>query len=166
MNTGKEYINEAYRAIFRKDYRKAIELFKKAIVRDPNTPSYYYKLSITYARNNNLIEAMSAVKEATRLRPDCEIFQQHKQVLQGRILTNQAMAVAEKSSTDPKGLELLEQAIQCDPLNSSSRLLYAFLLDKHGKTEDAVQALEELLAFDPLNLEAKELLLQCQQKKQ
>lgn len=164
MNAGKEFIKEAYRAIFQKDYKKAIELFKKAISRDSNNASYYYKLSITYARNNNLSEALQMIQQAIRLCPEDRVYQQHRQFLKGRKLAKDAFAKIENGENLTVILPLLEQSIELDPINTQSRLLYAWLLKKEGKVAEAAHALKELLALDPCHREAKELLKACKTK--
>lgn len=158
MNAGKEFIKEAYRAIFQKDYQRAIELFKKAIQRDSNNPTYYYKLSVTYARNNNVKQAIMAVEEALKLRPDNSLYQQHLQILKGREMAKQAMEEVEAGTSIEKVLPLLEASIHLDPINTRSRLLYAWLLHESGQCKEAIMAIRELLALDPWHKEGKEFL--------
>lgn len=161
MNPGKEFIKEAYRAIFQKDYQKAIELFKKAISRDVTNPNYYYKLSITYARNNNLEDAMATIQQAIQLNPNNAVYRQHQAFLEGRILAKDALSKMRKGEEMSVILPLLEQSIELDPINTQSRLLYAVLLKKQGMVDEAADALQELLALDPCHRDAKELLKAC-----
>ncbi|WP_134698999.1 tetratricopeptide repeat protein [Ammoniphilus sp. YIM 78166] len=161
MNAGKEFIKEAYRAIFQKDYVKAIELFKKAIGRDANNASYYYKLSVTYARNNSLAEALEMMEHALRICPGNPIYKQHYAYLQGRKLAKEALLKVEMGESVMVVIPLLEQSIELDPINTQSRLLYAWLLKKQGKMDEAVSALRELLALDPSHRDARELLKAC-----
>ncbi|MEW9669791.1 tetratricopeptide repeat protein [Ammoniphilus sp. 3BR4] len=161
MNPGKEFIKEAYRAIFQKDYQKAIELFKKAISRDVNNSAYYYKLSITYARNNNLEDAMATIQQAVRISPDNPVYRQHKAFLEGRILAKDALSKMRKGEEMSAILPLLERSIELDPINTQSRLLYAMMLKEQGMADEAADALQELLALDPSHREAKELLKAC-----
>lgn len=161
MNAGKEFIKEAYRAIFQKDYVKAIELFKKAISRDANNASYYYKLSITYARNNSLTEALDMIEQALRICPGNPIYKQHFSYLQGRKLAKDALLKVQQGESGTVIIPLLEQSIELDPINTQSRLLYAWLLKKQGKMDEAVSALRELLALDPCHKDARDLLKAC-----
>lgn len=158
MNAGKEFIKEAYRAIFQKDYQRAIDLFKKAISRDSNNPTFYYKLSVTYARNNNLKEAVAAIEQALALRPHDPVFQQHIDMLKGRQLAKEAWMQIQKGMEADCVFPLLEESIRLDPINSQTRLLYAWLLKEQGKTKDGMNVLNELLAIDPWHREAKDLL--------
>ncbi|RXT13937.1 tetratricopeptide repeat protein [Ammoniphilus sp. CFH 90114] len=161
MNAGKEFIKEAYRAIFQKDYHKAIELFKKAISRDANNATYYYKLSITYARNNNLVDAMESIQQAIRICPDNPLYRNHKVFLEGRKLAKEALLKVERGEEVSSVLPLLEKSIELDPINTQSRLLYALVLKKEGMVEDAIDALKELITLDPWHRDAKELLKSC-----
>lgn len=158
MNAGKEFIKEAYRAIFQKDYQRAIDLFKKAISRDEKNPTFYYKLSVTYARNNNLKEAMDAIKQALALCPQDIVYQQHMEMLRGRLLAKEAWIQMEKGVEAEHIYPLLEESIHLDPINSQTRLLYAWLLKEQGKRKDGMKVLKELLAIDPWHKEAKDLL--------
>lgn len=158
MNAGKEFIKEAYRAIFQKDYQRAIDLFKKAISRDSKNPTFYYKLSVTYARNNNLKEAIAAIEQALALCPQDIVYQQHLEVLKGRQLAKEAWILMQKGIAGDQVFPLLEEAIRLDPINSQTRLLYAWLLKEQGKKKDGMKVLQELLAIDPWHREAKDLL--------
>jgi len=163
MATGKEFINEAYRAIFEKDYQKAIEMFNKAIQLDSTNASYFYKLSVTYARNNSLDDALSAMEKALELRPDCLQYRQHFEMLKARKLSQKALSYAEMGNRDQDALIILEQAVVLDPLNTQVKLLLAFLLERNGKQKEALQTLYDLLALDPFHKEALELLKNIKQ---
>jgi Flp pilus assembly protein TadD len=161
MNTGKEFINEAYRALFQKDYQRAIELFKKAIALDENNASYYYKLSVTFARNNNLDEALDSIQHAVQLKPECNLYKQHFDMVKGRQLGIKALKLAEQGGNEEEAISLLESALTLDPLNIPVRVMLSWLLVKNRRLKEANTAIQDLLILDPTNKEGIELLKRC-----
>ncbi|GAB7387545.1 hypothetical protein BSNK01_13820 [Bacillaceae bacterium] len=157
-SAGKQYLQQAYNAIFRRDFALAISWFKKAIECEPNNPSYYYALSVTCARNNRLEEAIAAAKKALQLKPNYKLYHYHLDMLYSRQYCYQAMRCMERKASWNDCLLLLRKAIRLDPLNERAYLFLAMIEHKRGRIKQAIDALHEVLKLEPYHKEAKDLL--------
>jgi tetratricopeptide (TPR) repeat protein len=151
-------IKEAYFKIFEGDYEKAIEAFKAAIEIDPNNPSYYYKLSITYARSNKLDQAIEAAEKAHSLNLDEPKYKMHLQTL----LSREWCRKAEEQLHDPMqttyAITLLKQAIRWDPINVNGYLLLGLAYARMKDYPQAIRSMQKLLKLEPEHDIGKSLL--------
>lgn len=157
MCSGKDFIKEAYYAIYQNDFQKAIYNFKKAIKCEPNNASYYYKLSITHARNGEITDALEAAKKAHELQANSQIYRYHLQILQSKYLVMIAVDRLKQGKGNDQIEEKLLQAKKLDPLNIEACLLLGIYYGEKGLINKALKEFNHVLQLDPNNKEAKKL---------
>lgn len=149
-----KYVHEAYSAIFQQDFKRAIDSFRKAIKIHPKNHSLYYKLSITYARNQNLQQAIEAIQQAIHLSPEKPSYLIHLQSLKIKQLAREAKKALENKSDVEPFIEPLLESIELDPLQIELKwilgLIYMYLEDDQKAEEQML----EILKIDPEHNEA------------
>lgn len=162
---GEEQIQKAYESILVQDFEKAIEWFEKAIAAEPNNAAYHYKLSITFARSNKLMQAIEHASRAAQLEADNEAYRYHLQVLHARELVDKAQKeLSSETEHAERAIFLLKEAISLDPLAIEAYLIlgeaFAFRKD-YGR---AYQTVMEALRLEPNHEQAKKQAARYQQK--
>ncbi|MDD9267670.1 tetratricopeptide repeat protein [Paenibacillus sp. GCM10023248] len=162
---GEDQIQKAYESILVQDFDKAIEWFEKAIAAEPNNAAYHYKLSITFARSNKLMQAIEHATRAAQLEEDNEAYRYHVQVLHARELVEKAQkALTTETEHAERAIFLLKEAIVLDPLAIEAYLIlgeaFAFRQD-YGR---AYQTVLEALRLEPNHEQAKQQAARYQQK--
>lgn len=160
---GTHYIKEAYRALFDHDFTRAVHAFEKAIQCDPANAAYYFKLSVTYARNQQLALAVQTIEKALSLEPNNEKFiLQHKR-LSCRRYTEEAVQRLEEG-TEEQALVLIERAVALDPLYVRAHYVAAQIYFLRRRYIEARKAARQAVWLDPNSAEAKTLLTRCREK--
>lgn len=158
MCTGKTFLKEAYHALFQNDFQKAIEAFKKAIRQEPKNPLYYYKLSITYARNGDITLALEAANQAYELEPENQNYRYHLQTLQSKYIVYTAFNLMKKHLLTYELEKMLTRAKELDPLNVEAYLLLGIYYGESYQLTKAVKEFNKVLQLDPFHQNAKTLL--------
>lgn len=149
MGIENKYVHEAYTAIFQQDYKRAIDSFQKAIMYNPRNPSLYYKLSITYARNNEIDQAINVIKEAIQLANETPSYQYHLQSLLIRKLAFEAKEALDEGKDVSLFIESLEQFITVDPLQLELKWILGLIYFSIGEHTKAEVQMNEILDIDP-----------------
>ncbi len=166
MTTAKKYIKDAYMAIFSNDFNRAIYGFVKAIEIEPDNASYHYKLSVTYARNGKLGDAIQSAQIANQLQPNHPIYELHVKTLQAASIVGRAIDLYTREGTSQSDLviKFLNQAITLNPLHIEAYywlgVVYYELL--HYSQSDYY--LREALKLNPSHRGANDLLLKTSRK--
>lgn len=160
MGAGEHFIKKAYQAIFQQDFEQAIDHFKKAIAVEPANASFYYRLSITYARSNKLMEAIEQAEKALSLDEENVSFKYYLDALYSRYLSQQAFSFIKNGENLEQTIEFFNRAISLNPLNVEAYILLAVALQKSGQKKDAEQVILKALRLDPHHQDLRQLLSQ------
>lgn len=156
---GAACLRQAYDAIFHGDFESAAAWFERAIQREPDNASYYYKASITLARSGNLTAAERYAKRAAELDPEDPVYAMHVGALKARRLVSEARGLLELPNPEPARAEaLLREAETLDPLSSEAKLLMGMVCRMKGDYRAAIDSLREVLSLEPQHEEAGRLL--------
>ncbi len=158
---GKDQHHAALKALQSGEAQKAVELFSKAIEKDPREFRYYNDRGIAYRRVGNMEAALADYTKALELKPDYTNALNNRGIaylqqgryneaaadftealkhggLEGKIYTNRGMARAGKG--DHKGaIEDFEKALSFPPVDTRSFLLMAESLEEAGAKEKALK---------------------------
>jgi tetratricopeptide (TPR) repeat protein len=156
MEIKNNYVHDAYTAIFNQDFQKAIDFFKKAIRTNPKNSSLFYKLSITYARNNELNCAIASTKEAISLDSNNKVYHIHLQNLLIKKLAYDAKRALDKNEDVSKYIEELSHFIELDPLQVDLRLILGLIFLSQGDYTKADEQMREIIEIQPNHLSAIE----------
>jgi Flp pilus assembly protein TadD len=154
MGIENKYVHEAYSAIFQQDFKRAIDSFRKAISYCPKNHNLYYKLSITYARNNELTQAIQSIKEAIRLTTNKPSYEFHLQSLLIRHLAFDAKKALENQDDVLPYIEPLKQFIEVDPIQLELKWILGLIYVNIGEYTKADDQMNELLKIDPEHTKA------------
>lgn len=149
MGIENKYVHEAYTAIFQQDFKRAIDLFQKAIMYNPRNPTLYYKLSITYARNNEIEQAINVIKEAIRLTDETPAYNYLLQSLLIRKLAFEAKEALDEGKEVEPYIEPLQQFITVDPLQLELKWILGLIYISNGEHTKAEVQMNEILEIDP-----------------
>ncbi|WP_438445635.1 tetratricopeptide repeat protein [Gorillibacterium sp. sgz5001074] len=162
---GEAYIKEAYQAILASDFESAIDWFEKAIAMEPDNASFHYRLSITCARSNRLVKALTHARTANRLAPDDPSYMIHLQRLEARERVLQAeSAFSQESGQLYMAVALLKEAVRLDPLSVEAYMLLGVASAALGEYPEAVRAMQEAQKLNPLHTGAAALLEEYKKK--
>lgn len=157
MFTGRDYLDEAYYAIFQNDFERAIKAFKKALELEPTNATYYYKLSITYSRNKDLKNALDAAKKAYELQPNNQTFRYHLQIIHSKNLLHNAIVNMKKGPLSKEDEKMLNQSKKLDPLNLEAYLLLGIYYGEKDLFNKAINEFNSVLKIEPQNSRAIKL---------
>jgi tetratricopeptide (TPR) repeat protein len=149
MGIENKYVHEAYSAIFQQDFKRAIDSFQKAISYSPKNHALHYKLSITYARNNELSQAIDSIKEAIRLTDHKPSYDYHLQSLLIRQLALDARRALDAQEDVTPYIEPLQQFIEIDPIQLELKWILGLIYVSIGEHTKADEQMKELLKIDP-----------------
>jgi tetratricopeptide (TPR) repeat protein len=154
MGIENKYVHEAYSAIFQQDFKRAIDSFQKAIANNPKSHSLYYKLSITYARNNEVNLAIYAIKQAIHLTENNPSYDYHLQSLLIRQLALDAKRALEAQEEVIPFIETLQQFIEIDPIQLELKWILGLIYVSIGEHTKADDQMTEILNIDPVHSKA------------
>jgi len=159
VTDGETCLRRAYAAILASDFESAVEWFRQAAAAEPDNASYYYKGSISLARSGRLDLALDYAQSAVRLAPEEPDYRLHLRLVEGRMLARQAKALLAKPQPEPDtAIELLEEAVELDPLDAGAYLLLGIACRLAGEYDRAIEALRIAKEMNPMLLEAGKLL--------
>ncbi|SDN86272.1 Tetratricopeptide repeat-containing protein [Paenibacillus sp. yr247] len=162
---GEIQIQKAYESILGHDFEKAIEWFEKAIAAEPNNAAYHYKLSITFARSNKLLNAIEHASKALELEKENEVYRYHLQVLHARELVEKAhKQLSVESEHAERAIFLLKEAITLDPLALEAYLILSEAFAFRKDYARAYQTVMEAVRLDPNHELAKQHAVLYRQK--
>jgi tetratricopeptide (TPR) repeat protein len=162
---GEIQIQKAYESILGQDFEKAIEWFEKAIAAEPNNAAYHYKLSITFARNNKLLNAIEHAAKALELEKENEAYRYHLQVLHARELVDKAQKqLSIQSEHAERAIFLLKEAIVLDPLAIEAYLILGEAFAFRKDFTRAYQTVMEAVRLEPNHELANQQAALYQQK--
>ncbi|HEY3917377.1 MAG TPA: tetratricopeptide repeat protein [Stellaceae bacterium] len=154
------------------EFQTAIDLFLKALQRDPNNADLYHNLGETYRHLDDPAKALPCFAKALELRP--ELFMAY------RSAADTALAASEKADTPEHRRELkrlalqyrrtlgttlhkrrhgdalgvLREALEIDPFDVETLIALGSSLQEHGLLTDAVEMYRRAIAVDPRNANA------------
>ncbi|MBB6674111.1 tetratricopeptide repeat protein [Cohnella nanjingensis] len=156
---GESCLQLAYEAILQGDFESAASWFQRAIEADPDNASYYYKGSISLARNGRLAQAVAYADRALQLSPRDPVYSFHMRTLRAKVRMRDAEALL--SQSPPKtsqAIEALQEAIRLDPLAGEAQLLLGIAYQFGGEYELSLTALTNAQRLNPQLEEAGRLL--------
>ncbi|NQX64859.1 tetratricopeptide repeat protein [Paenibacillus alba] len=154
---GEDQIQKAYEAILGHDFELAIEWFEKAIAAEPDNAAYHYKLSITFARSNKLVQAIEHATKALELEAGNEVYRYHLQVLHARELVDRAQKeLSTESEHAERAIFLLKEAIVLDPLAIEAYLILGEVFALRNDYVRAYQTILEAIRLEPNHELAKQ----------
>lgn len=162
--SGEKELKKAYESILGQHFEEAVAWFQKAIEQDPSNAEYHYKLSITYARNGKLEEALASARRAAQLSPGSEAYAIQMRTLEAKQLSAKAeRLLASGTEHDALAAAYLLEAIRLDPLEEGAYILLAATYARMKEYKDAIATLKELLELEPSHKTALSLLAHYKQ---
>jgi tetratricopeptide (TPR) repeat protein len=149
MEMKNKYVHEAYSAIFQQDFKRATDSFCKAIRIQPKNHALYYKLSITYARNNKLEKAIHSISEAISLSEGNYVYLLHLQTLLIRKVVSEAKSALTKKQDVSKYIPELTKYIELDPLHLELKWIMGLIFLSLGEYTKADEQMEAIIQVDP-----------------
>lgn len=116
---GEQYLRAAYAYLYIRDFQRAETAFEQAIASDPDNPQYYFHASITALRSEHRDKALFLAKEALRLQPENELYQEHVKVVEAAILTVDGQQALEKGNI-ALAREHFHRALERNPLDNTA----------------------------------------------
>ena len=116
------------------NYDDAIQYLLKAINKNPNNPSLYYKQSVVYNEKGDLKRSIKACNKAIKLNPDNSEYYYHR-----------AKLYSKNNATYDKATSDLEKAIQLNPNNPE---LQYFANNKNKQNNE--NSIREISLFDSI----------------
>ncbi len=156
---GDSCIRLAYDAIFQGDFEAAVHWFGQAIELEPDNAEYYFRGSITCARSGKHVQAMDYAKRAADLNPGEPSYRLHLRMLLARERFAEARRLLSQTEPDVgRGVALLQEAVQLDPLSAQAKLLLGIAYRAQRKYDLAQDCLRDALQLDPGLGEARKWL--------
>lgn len=110
------WLKTAYAYLFIRDFARALDVFRQAMVADPTNASYYFYASITAERNGLRNEAYDFANAASELEPSNALYLQRTAAMRSKRLVDDGLRLLE--SGDMTGAYAkFQQALESDPLN-------------------------------------------------
>lgn len=131
-----ELAMEGNRAFSRKDYRKASDLYEKAIQLDPKNAFYHHSLGVTFHKMGRYEKSLEEIRKATQLAPEDAFYHDTLSIILNVL----------KHYKD--ALEESRKAIELEPENSTSRINYAYTLYFLGHDAQALQEAEKAFEME------------------
>ncbi|MBN1550709.1 tetratricopeptide repeat protein [bacterium] len=154
------------------NYDKAREIFKKAVSLDPNSPVYYNMLEsiekeerssnatkfyqagiLAFTKKNDPQRAIQLIKKAIKMAP-------------GQVSSYIKLAEIQGSNADTRkdAIQSFQMALELDPGNHELRLKYAAYLKSIGLKQEAANAYQETLKWNPDMITARKEILALQKE--
>jgi tetratricopeptide (TPR) repeat protein len=144
INMGQEPRNNlGIISIIRGDYSTAIGLFQEVIQEIPDNPSAHQYLGLSFFRLQKFPEAMGALADARKLRPDS--FE----------LLDHYVTVAKKAGDLESGSAALKEYVQRNPNDREARLELSRLARELGRPEEALEQAALLASSEQASPEFK-----------
>jgi protein O-mannosyl-transferase len=133
------------------DYGRGIALHKQILERNPNYAESYYNIGLAYYNQRDYPLAENYLKEAVRLRPAADwcFYLGMAQFKSGE------MAGAEQS---------LRQSVSQEPVRGQFHAALGIVLETEGKTEPALEELEQARGLDPGNAAIQNEIVKLQKQ--
>ncbi len=128
----------------KKDYGRALLEFKNASTAMPKDAEPYYQSGLTYLEMGNLADGMRSLRKATELNPK----HQPAQLKLAELLTG-----SRDKETVQRAASQLEAVLSASPDNSEANDALALAEWKLGKTDEAIERLEDTLVKFPSRLQ-------------
>lgn len=158
---GEAFLRQAYEAILKGDFELALLGFQQAIAVDPDNASYYYKGSVTCLRSGKLPLAMTYAQKALELEPDDPTYKLHSRAVQAKqLIAETRVRLATALPNVESCIADLKEAVQLDPLAVEAFLLLGVVYRARRDYRRSLEALREALLLEPLNEEARRLLVE------
>lgn len=125
----------------------AIRQYEKAIELSPEFANAYANLGVAFVKLGQLDRAIEVYKKALQLGPAA-----------GLTHGNLGYALAEKGSLEQAAYHL-QEAVRLEPRSTDFRVRYAILLEKLGRTDEAILQYNTVLEQDPQDPDAQKNLL-------
>jgi Flp pilus assembly protein TadD len=118
-------------------YAEAIESFKKAIEKNPDSVEIYYNLGLSYLRNGDIDEAILSFEKAIELKPDSVVVH----LAQGECYFNKG--------EDEKAMNSFSRALEIQPNDPRTYYNIGIVYYKNDDPERASAYFEQAIAIDP-----------------
>jgi tetratricopeptide (TPR) repeat protein len=138
-----ESFNAGLAAYNQQDYSTAIGIFQEVVQEIPDNPSAHQYLGLSYYHLQQFPEAMGALAEARKLRPDSYEVLDH------------FVTAAKKAGDLESGAAALKEYIQRNPNERSSRLELSRIARELGRPEEALEQAQFLASSDQASPEFK-----------
>lgn len=135
--------NAGLAAYNQQDYLTAISLFQEVIQEIPDNPSAHQYLGLSFYHRQQFPEAMGALAEARKLRPDA--FE----------LLDHYVTAAKKAGDLESGSAALKEFIQRNPNERNARLELSRIARELGRPEEALEQAQFLARSDQASPEFK-----------
>lgn len=128
------------------DVKQAVEAFRSACEFDPSEPIFAYKLAMASDKGGDITAERIALQRAVDLSPGMALAQ------------NQLGYLDFSANQTDRAIEHFQLAVRADPFYSKAWLNLAAALCLQSKWEEARGAIAHVLALEPNNNPARELL--------
>lgn len=118
-------------------YIEAIESFKKAMEKIPDSVEIYYNLGLSYLRNGDIDEAILSFEKAIELKPDSVVVH----LAQGECYF--------VKGENEKAMESFSRALELQPDNPRTYYNIGIVYYKNDNPEHAISYFEQAIAIDP-----------------
>jgi protein O-GlcNAc transferase len=150
----------------------AIDLFLRALQRDPNNADIYHNLGETYRHLGDTGKAIPCFAKAIELRPELHMAyrsaadtalaaipsarkSEHASELKRLALHYvRALALQLQKAKHPQALAVFREAADLGPEDSETLIGFGFCLEGHGMPSEAVDVFRRAIAVDPRNADA------------
>lgn len=153
VNVGLHYRPQSGRLIFERgllhamlnQFELAEQDFQQAAELAPENNFSYIGLGVSYMQTGDLPQAITVLRQRTRLKPDDSVLQ----YLLGEVLIRSGAKAGDASFEEAR--TALEKSIKLNPNFPESRVALAKIYLKENQIEDAVAHLEKARTLDPKN---------------
>ena len=76
-----ELYSKAQQLVNQRDFSKAIDTLKQAVILDDANPEFYYVLAVAYGQQQNYIDGGKYIEQALKIRPDDEVYLNYQKIL-------------------------------------------------------------------------------------
>ncbi len=163
---GESCVRRAYEYIWNGDFEAAIYWFEQAIAAEPDRSSYYHKCAVSCARSGKWQKARLHAEAALALEPEHEEYRYHLQVINARLLYEEAqLLIASEPSRLLEAEPLLVQSTQLDPLSFEASYTLALVYAELGRLDEAIANVREALKLEPGHTAARRLFVEVSRRR-
>lgn len=149
MRSGKVYYHQ------NKDYPKAEEWFKKAVIEDPSNWEAHFYLALSQAEQDKYAEAGKAFENAYRLAPDDKTREVVTGNQQGFFAEHFKAGLSAKDTNNlGEAAKEFEMAVAVDPREPSGYINLAFCYREMGDKEKALTVMQKSVEIDSTSVYA------------
>lgn len=121
----------------KKDYEKAIELYKKALSKNDQSAKLYYNIGLAYSKSKNIKEALDAFKQAIKHRPNYSQAWYNVGLIYGRQDNHQS------------AIDAYTSALKIKPDYRSAQFNLAVSLKRNNRLKEAEEVYRAVLESNP-----------------